>query len=41
MLGAVEEIFVYDVTLPDGAQIIGITQEELDSLRTKYNVIVG
>lgn len=41
MLGAVEEIFVYDVTLPDGAQIIGISQEELDSLRTKYNVVVG
>ena len=41
MLSAVEEIFVYDVTLPDGAQLIGITQEELDSIRTKYNVIVG
>jgi hypothetical protein len=41
MMAAVEEMFVYDVTLPDGSQILGISEEELNSLRAQYNVIMG
>ena len=39
LLTAVENMYVYDVRLPSGETLIGISDEELDSLRINYNVI--
>lgn len=40
LLTAVEEIYVYDVTLPDGQVLVDLTEEDIESLKTRYNVIV-
>lgn len=34
-----EEVIVFDVELPNGEKIIGLSEEELDGLRSTYNVI--
>jgi hypothetical protein len=34
-----EDIVVFDVELPNGEKIIGLSEEELDGLRSTYNVI--
>lgn len=34
-----EEIIVFDVELPNGEKIIGLSEEELDGLRSTYDVI--
>ena len=40
ILSQVEESYVYDVTLPDGSRLLGISEEELQSLSTQYTVLV-
>lgn len=35
----VEETIVFDVELPNGEKIIGLTEEEVEGLRSTYNVI--
>lgn len=39
LISAVEDKYVYDVRLPDGSNIIGISEEELESLKSSYSVI--
>ena len=34
-----EEYIVFDVELPNGEKIIGLTEEEVEGLRSTYNVI--
>ena len=39
ILSAVEETYVYDVDLPDGTRLIGISQEDVESLTSQYTVL--
>lgn len=40
LLSTVEESYIYDVTLPDGSRLLGLSEEDIQSLSNKYTVLI-